>query len=102
MLLYFKHMTYDSSNNESHWMGIFLLTKVGTKSRTRNIQTNSFEIELQVDLGKQTAWNQNQYQNYTNEQLGTRTKNRITQTDDLALVTFVSLGRGFSNVSLDD
>ena len=49
---------YDMTRNkESHRVEqFFSMTKLGTKTTTRNKQTNSIELELEQDLDKQTAW----------------------------------------------
>ena len=44
-------------NNHTHRVGQFLLTKLGTKTTTRNRRTNSIELELEINLDMQTAWN---------------------------------------------
>ena len=51
-------------NNEFHGVGYFLLTRLGTKARTRNGQTKSLELELHTF----TAW--------------TSSKTTTTKTDD--------------------
>ena len=61
-------MRHRTKNNDSHWVPrFFLLTMLGTKTRRRNRQINSLELELNRDLGKKlgnctllhklTAWN---------------------------------------------
>ena len=36
---------HTTRNNDTHWVGQLLLTKLGTKIRTRNRQRNSIELE---------------------------------------------------------
>ena len=53
MLLYFKRTTYEITISIELGLPTRFLTK------TRKSQTNSLELELELHLDEQTAWNKN-------------------------------------------
>ena len=54
-------------NNESHQVGqFFLLTRLGTKTRTSNRKTNSLEQELDRDKQLETRTSSSERQSFSN------------------------------------